>query len=54
MTKTGLIMSTVPRREFPQVPVSLTRQELVSLSKLLSDCPAEPTAALIRAMKGDV
>jgi hypothetical protein len=54
MTKTGLIMSSVPRREFPQVPVSWTRQELVSLSKLLSDCPAEPTAALIREMKGHV
>jgi hypothetical protein len=41
MTKTGLIMSTVPRREFPQVPVSWTKQELVSLAKL------------IRAMKED-
>ena len=29
MTKTVLIMSTVPRREFPQVPVSWIKQEIV-------------------------
>lgn len=54
MTQTGLIMSTAQRRELPQAPASWTRQELVSLAKLLSDCPAELTAALIRAMKGEV
>jgi hypothetical protein len=53
MTRTRLIMSTVPRRELPQAPVLWTWQELESLAKLLSDAPAEPTAALIRAMKED-
>jgi len=53
MKQTWLIMSTVPRRELPQAPVSWATQELVSLAKLLSDRPAEPTAALIRAMKED-
>jgi hypothetical protein len=31
----------------------MDQAEAVSLSKLLSDRPAEPTAALIRAMKED-
>lgn len=53
MTQTRLIMSTAQRREVRQAPVSWTRQELVSLAELLSDRPAEPTAALIQAMKED-
>jgi hypothetical protein len=53
MTQTGLIMSAAQRRELQQAPSSWTKQELVSLAKLLSDGPAEPTAALIRAMKED-
>ena len=53
MKQTRLIMSTVPRRELPQASVSWTRQELVSLAKLLSGRPAEPTTALICAMKED-
>jgi hypothetical protein len=43
--------ATVAEKELPQVPVSWTRRELVSLAKLLSDRPAEPAAALIRATK---
>jgi len=53
MTQTGLSMSTAQERELQQVPLSWIRQELVSLAKLLSDSPAEPTAALIRVMKED-
>jgi len=53
MKQTRLIMSTVPGRELLQAPVSWARQELLSLAELLSDRPAEPTAALIRAMKED-
>lgn len=53
MAQTGLIVSTVQRKEFQQAPVSLTGQELVDLAKLLSHGLAEPMAALLRAMKGD-
>ncbi len=41
MKNTGAIMSTIPRREFPQVPDQWIKQELVSVAKL------------IRAMKED-
>jgi hypothetical protein len=54
MTKTGLIMSTVPRREFPQVPVSWTGQKLISLSNLLSDGPAAPPGCTNSGDEGDV
>jgi hypothetical protein len=40
--------------ELPRVPFSWARPELASFAKLLSSRPAEPTAALIRAMKEDV
>lgn len=53
MTPTWFIAFTAHRRVVRKAPIAWTRQELVSLAKLLSDSPAEPTAALIRAMKED-
>ena len=53
MTKT-LNRSMATKGQRLQVPVSWTKQELMNLAKLLSRHPAEPRAALIRAMKGDV
>jgi hypothetical protein len=38
--------------EILKVPIQWTAQELASLAKLVSRRPDEPTAALLRAMKG--
>jgi hypothetical protein len=53
MTQTGLITFAAHRRVVRKAPIARTRQELVSLAKLLSDASAERAAALIRAMKED-
>jgi hypothetical protein len=39
--------------EIPKATGQWTTQELASLAKLVSRRPDEPTAALLRAMKGD-
>lgn len=38
--------------EIPKATARWTAQQLASLAKLVSRCPDEPTAALLRAMKG--
>jgi hypothetical protein len=39
--------------EIPKAPIQWTAHELACLAKLVSRCPDEPAAALLRAMKGD-
>lgn len=41
----------VPTVGFPHVTINWTEKELNHLAKLLTSEPAEPTEALIRAMK---
>ena len=53
MTQTESSAFIAHGRVVRKAPIAWTRQELVSLAKLLSDGSAEPAAAAIRAMKED-
>jgi hypothetical protein len=41
-----------PESALPRVRINWSEKELASLAKLLRSEPAEPTDALVRAMKG--
>jgi hypothetical protein len=52
-TKLKSYQPPVHPTEIPKASAQWTAQELASLAKLVSRCPNEPTAALLRAMEGD-